>query len=329
MKTFFPTKHRTLLIGGIINLLVLCILVMTMIGPSQGTQAHMADKWDYNSTDDSLPPCATATSISGNGCLTPSNQPPSCPINPQNFQYSDTWPTVGPMLLTTMSQELQDQNGRTIGVYDIYGRLVLEDHCSVATLMQKLKLDGQPIQSNQTYLLEEDALIQAAIANVSSTPLLLALVWVITQNNSQQLDSWFSAAILTDPINVSTQPTSTAQPTPTAPPALYPIPTFSPLSGVSVPSSMQQLPQQVSIVGNNGQYVFEPPVLLVPKGATVKWMNNSGVVQTIVSDTNAFPASSNCGPGKAVQIVFPTPGYFPYHSGTNPSVKGLVIVTSS
>ena len=73
-------------------------------------------------------------------------------------------------------------------------------------LAQTLKLNGQPIQPNQAYMLEQDALIQTAIANASNTQLLIALVWVVSQNNYQQLDNWFSSAILTDPINSNAQP---------------------------------------------------------------------------------------------------------------------------
>lgn len=451
MKTFFCAKRRALLIGGIINLLVLCILVIATIGPSQGIQAQMADNqqdpfsvfcnfyyylgkdlnadaditacskqsntflsllqqeasdnykkwpkqaslndlamagqlvnpqtkspintprdfqaaiptadgdllsllqgdgeflpalWDYNSTYDNILPCGTATSNSelpsNSNCSNQPNQAPNCPINPQSFQHSDIWPTVGPMFLATISQELQDQKGQALGMYDIYGRLLLKAHCSMATLAQTLQLNGQPIQPNQAYLLEQDTMVQAAIANTSNTPLLLALVWAVTQNNYQQLDNWFSAAILTDPINLHTQPPSDTQsastpdaqstPNSTPIPDAQPIPnlqpTFSPLSGISVPSSSPQSTiQQVKIVKKDGKYAFDPAILIVPKGATVEWINNSDIAQTIVSDTNAFSASSSCDPQQTVQIPFNTTGFFPYHSGTNSDAKAIVIVT--
>ncbi|HEY4036657.1 MAG TPA: cupredoxin domain-containing protein [Ktedonobacteraceae bacterium] len=441
MKTFFSTKHRALLIGGVVNLLILCIVVTVTLGPSPGIHAQRAwnqqdpfsvfcnfyyhdgkdisadadtatcnkqsstflsllqqetssdnytkwpqqvslddiamagqlvnpqtktpiktqhdfqaaipvadtdllnlfqgdseflpTVWDYNSTYDYLPPCGTATSNSElpiSTCPNQPNQAPSCPVNPQSFQHTDIWPVVGPMLLTTISQDLQDQNGHAIGTYDIYGRLLLQDHCSVATLAQTLKLNGQPIQPNQAYLLEQDALIQTAIANASNTQLLIALVWVVSQNNYQQLDNWFSSAILTDPINSNAQPAPNYQPTPNYQPPPSVQPTFSPLSSVSVassaPQSVPQSVQQVNIVEKNGKYSFEPPIVIVPKGTTVEWINNSDAAQTIVSDTNAFSASSSCGSQQTIQMVFNTPGPFGYHSGTNPYMRATVIVTS-
>lgn len=442
MKPFFPTKHKALLIGGAINLLMLCILVTSAIGPSLMAYAQMTDNqqdpfsifcnfyyhagkdlnadadtticskqsntflsllqqetspdnynkwpkqvslndiaiagqlvnpqtknlintqhdfqttipmadiglltllqpdsaflptlWAYNSTYNYLPPCDTATSNStphsNSSCSNQPNQAPSCPINSQSFQHSDIWPTVGPLLLTAMSQELQDQNGQALGPYDIYGRLLLKGHCSMATLAQTLKQNGQPIQSNQAYQLEQDALIQAAIANSSNTPLLLALVWSVSQNTYQQLDNWFSAAILTDPINWNAQPTPNTQPTPNIPPLPDTQPSFIPLSSIPIASSAPQsnpLPiQQVNIVKKNGKYSFEPPILIVPKGTSVLWINNTDKVQTIISDTNTFTDSSVCGPKQILQMVFNTTGPFPYHSGTNPDAKAIVIVKS-
>ena len=457
MKTFSSAKRRALLIGGVVNLLILCILVVATIGPSQGIQAQMADNqqdsfsvfcnfyyhvgkdlnadaditacskqsntllsllqqeasdnykkwpkqaslndlatagqlvdpqtkspintphdfqtaipaadgdllsllqgdgeflpalWDYNSTYDNILPCGTATSnselSSSSNCSNQPNQAPNCPINPQSFKHSDIWPTVGPMFLATISQELQDQKGQALGTYDIYGRLLLKAHCSMATLAQTLQLNRQPIQPNQAYLLEQDTLVQVAIANASNTPLLLALVWAVTQNNYQQLDNWFSAAMLTDPINLHTQPPSDAQSTPgstptpdaqstpssTPTPDAQSIPnlqpTFSPLSGISVPSSASKSAvQQVKIVKKDGKYTFEPPILIIPKGTTVEWINNSDTVQKIASDSSAFPDSSSFEPTKTLQMVFNTTGPFPYHSGTNPDAKAIVLVAPS
>jgi plastocyanin len=238
-----------------------------------------------------------------------------------------------------MGKELQDQKSQPIGIYGIYGRLLLKAHCSMATLAQTLRLNGQPIQPNQAYLLEQDALIQVAVSHASNTPLLLALVWAVTQKNYQQLDNWFSAAILTYPINLNAQSAPDAQstPTPTPTPDIQliqnPEPPFSPLSAISVGSSASQsgshTMQQVKIVKKDGKYAFDPSILIVPKGTTVEWINNSDTAQTVVSDTNAFSASSSCGPTQTIQMLFNTPGAFSYHSGTNPDAKAVVIVTAS
>jgi len=287
--------------------------------------------WDYNSTYDYAPLCSTPTpnpALPANACPNQPNQPPTCPVNPQSFQYSDIWPAVGPMLLTTISQELQDQNGQHIGIYDIYGRLLLQGRCSFATLAQTLKLNGQPIQSNQAYLLEQDALVQIAVTNAPKTPsnnqLLLALVWAASQTNNQQLDSWFSAAIITDPINPSSQPSTSSQITP----GPQSTPSSQPPSSVSVGSTQSSSTVQVKIVEQNGKYSFEPLIVKITKGTKIVWTNSSGDTHTVTSDNNAFAASPNLRPNQTFSMVFPTVGTFTYHSAKHDYMKGIVVVTS-
>ena len=145
-------------------------------------------------------------------CITP--QPASCPSNPQNFLDSDVWPVTGPKLLTVASQTLQNPNGQTSGIYDIYSRLLLQGQCSAATLAQIMKLNGKPVTADQAYQWERDTLITVAIANSSNTQLVTALILVIIQPDNKQVDSWFSGAIITNPINRPAAPTPIATPIP-------------------------------------------------------------------------------------------------------------------
>ena len=297
----------------------------------QKDSQFLPNLWNYNSTYDNISLCGTATTKSklpANACLNQTNQPPTCPVNPQSFQHSDIWPVVGPTLLATISQELQDQNGQHIGIYDIYGRLLLQDHCSVATLAQTLKRKGQPIQLNQAYQLEQDALVQVAIANSSNTQLLLALVSAASQTNNQQLDSWFSAAIITDPINPSVPPPASTQPsTSTLTPSTQTTPSSQSSPGVSVGSGPPST-GQVKIGEKNGNYSFDPPIVMITKGTKVVWTNSSDDSHTVTSDTNAFTASASLAQNQTFEMVFNTVGTFAYHCAKHPYMKAIVVVTS-
>jgi plastocyanin len=281
--------------------------------------------WTYNSTYDYLPSCDTSSSsspqVDSSACSsqgTPASRPAFCSVNPQNFQYSNMWPTIGPMLLTRISWLLQNHRGQHIDTYGIYARLVLQDHCSVSTLAQSLLLKGQPVSPSQAYQLEQDVLVQTAIANTSNTPLLLALVWIVSQTNKSQLDRWFSAAIITNPINPNTLLAGgTPQPTPSSP------------ARVSVDSGQSPSPVHIKIVGKNGQYYFEPPIVEASKGTTITWTNTSDTSFVITSDSKVFTASSPLAANQTFQWIPTTTGAFVYHSAnSSSSIKGVIIVTS-
>ncbi len=281
--------------------------------------------WTYNSTYDHVPSCDTSSSpfpqVNSSACSsqsTSANQPVFCHVNPQDFQYSDMWPTIGPMLLTRISRLLQNHNGQHIDTYGIYARLVLQDHCSVSTLAQSLLLKGQSVSPSQGYQLEQDVLVQTAIANTSNTPLLLALVWIISQTNKSQLDRWFSAAIITNPINPNTQPTGD-----------IPQPTQNSPARVSIDSGQPPSPVNIKIVGKNGQYYFKPPIVEVSKGTTITWTNTSDTSFAIASNHNAFTSTSSLAVNQTFQWIPTTTGAFVYHGASNSSsIKGIIIVTS-
>jgi len=309
----------------------------------QGDAQFLPTLWDYNSTYNSLLTCSTANtnSIPVSTCSAHSS---NCAINPQNFQYSSIWPVLGPILLATISQQLQDHQNQLIDAYGIYGRLLLQNHCSVAALAQTLRLNGQSIQLNQAYQLEQDALVQIAIANSSNSQLLTALIWAASQTSNQQLDNWFSAAIITNPINpnappMSAQPTTSAQPTsapPTtsaqpmsAPPTTSAQPTTSlqqPPSNVSVgPASLSQSIIIVNIIKKNGDISFDPPIVRIPKGTTVIWVNNTDASQTVTTDSDTF-TPIKLPPNQKSSTAFPNTGNFTFQCKDHASSQATVIV---
>jgi plastocyanin len=230
------------------------------------------------------------------------------------------------MLLTTISQQLQDHKGRHIDTFGIYGRLLLQDNCSVATLAQTLLLNGQDVQASQAYQMEQDALVQIAIANSSNTQLLIALIWAAGQANSQLLDSWFSAAIITYPINLNAQPTtSTASTQPTTSTL-----TSQPPTSVSVGLSPQpqQAIQIINIIQKNDKTAFDPPIVMITKGTKIVWKNTSADSHTVTPEApNAFTASSSLAPGQTFQWIPTTAGTYAYHCSKHSYMKAIVVVT--
>ena len=193
-------------------------------GP-QGDQL-VSSLWNYLLTSSDAPPPPAPP-------VKASDQPPGCPGSSQTFQSSDLWPVVGPMLLTSVSQSMQDRNGQNLGVYDAYGRLLLQNHCSVAALGLTMKaLNGNTqITAATVSQWERDAL--ATVANSSSlanNSSVKGLFSVLGQPDNTLIDSWFSAAIMTHPITAltaSTAPSTSGSATPTA----------SPTSGSATPTA--------------------------------------------------------------------------------------------
>ncbi len=81
------------------------------------------------------------------------------------------------------------------------------------------------------------------------------------------------------------------------------------------------------MVGKNGEYAFEPPIVMVTKGTKVVWTNTSDDSQTVTSDTKAFTAPPPLAPNQAFPMVFNTAGTFAYHCAKPPYMKALVVVT--
>jgi hypothetical protein len=166
-------------------------------------QQMLSTLWNYTITVSNTPPPPPPVSVS--------DAPPSCPVNSQSFQGADLWSGVGPSFLTTTSNSLQDQNGNHVGIYDIYGRLLLQNHCSIgAFAMTMATVNGQPITLDRLSDWERDTLSAAAYsASLANAPSAKALICLLAQPDNRLIDNWFSSAIITHPISSLTISTAT------------------------------------------------------------------------------------------------------------------------
>jgi hypothetical protein len=193
----------------------------------QGDQLLSA-LWTYHLTNDNAPPPPPPT-------LNASDAPPSCPNSTQSFQRSEVWPALGPKLITATDQSVVDTNNAHLGTFNVYGRLLLEDHCSIANLLGTTQVNGQPIKlngqlkpsSDQISQWERDTLANVANANSSDDALAKAIFCTEALTDNTLVDSWFSAAVITFPITTlttSTAPLTTASTAPSALPAVSGLP---------------------------------------------------------------------------------------------------------
>jgi hypothetical protein len=186
----------------------------------QGTQLLSA-LWGYKLANNNAPPPPPPP-------VPVSDLPPSCPVNSQSFLNSQLWSSVGPTLLTDTDNALQNQDGRHLGIYDIYGRLLLQNHCSIAAVAQTMELNGQVSPStDQISEWERNVLATVALANLSNTTLAATVIVLEAQPDDTLIDCWISAAVITHPttsLTTSTAPatsgsTPTSGPNPIAVPA--------------------------------------------------------------------------------------------------------------
>ena len=70
---------------------------------------------------------------------------------------------------------------------------------------------------------------------------------------------------------------------------------------------------------------FNPGIITVDLFSTVTWTNKSGVVETVTSDAGLFD-SGNIANNKIFSYLFTTAGTFYYHSASNTTLTGTVIV---
>jgi len=80
----------------------------------------------------------------------------------------------------------------------------------------------------------------------------------------------------------------------------------------------------VSIPG----FSFDPAVLSIEEGMTVKWTNNHTIPHTSTSD-DAIWDSGSLSPGAAFSYTFDSLGTFPYHCTFHPTMLGTITVTPS
>ena len=56
---------------------------------------------------------------------------------------------------------------------------------------------------------------------------------------------------------------------------------------------------------------FSPSTMTVPRGTTITWKNNDGIVHTTTSNTGVWN-SGDVAPGSSKMVTFNTAGTFPY-----------------
>ncbi len=75
-----------------------------------------------------------------------------------------------------------------------------------------------------------------------------------------------------------------------------------------------------------GDFFFNPAVLQIQPGQTVRWTNNGAHMHTSTSD-NSFWNSDTLNPGQFFDHTFPSEGVYPYHCELHPLLmKGTIIV---
>ncbi len=77
----------------------------------------------------------------------------------------------------------------------------------------------------------------------------------------------------------------------------------------------------VSIV----DFAFEAPMLEVPVGTTVEWINNDSFAHSVVAEDGSFQ-SEDLAPGDHFTFTFSTPGSFAYLCGIHPSMRATIVV---
>jgi plastocyanin len=86
-------------------------------------------------------------------------------------------------------------------------------------------------------------------------------------------------------------------------------------------SSGSGQPNTVVISG----FAFNPSTITVPKGTTVTWRNDDGVMHTSTSDSGVWN-TGDIAPGTTKTAVFNTSGTFPFHCLHHYMMTGSIIV---
>ena len=74
-------------------------------------------------------------------------------------------------------------------------------------------------------------------------------------------------------------------------------------------------------------FAYYPPVLTVPRGTTVTWINKYPIAHKVTSD-GASPnfSSPSLTTGASFTWTFTDPGNFTYYCGNHPGMKGKIVV---
>lgn len=78
---------------------------------------------------------------------------------------------------------------------------------------------------------------------------------------------------------------------------------------------------EVKIAGHR----YEPRVITIARGATVRWVNEDDDLHTVTADDGAF-ASRGIDTHEAFTFTFPAAGTYAYHCALHPTMTGKVVV---
>jgi plastocyanin len=73
------------------------------------------------------------------------------------------------------------------------------------------------------------------------------------------------------------------------------------------------------------EHRYAPEAVTVPRGTTVRWVNDDDDPHTVTSDQDAF-ASPGMDKREAWTFTFSAPGTYAYHCALHPTMTGTVVV---
>ncbi len=104
----------------------------------------------------------------------------------------------------------------------------------------------------------------------------------------------------------------------------------SPSSASSSGAAATQTPAPAAGAGNAitiSSTGFSPNALTVKVGTVVTWTNNDTAAESVTSDNANVFDSGSLNPGATYQFTFTQAGTYTYHSTTNPTLIGTILVT--
>jgi plastocyanin len=99
-------------------------------------------------------------------------------------------------------------------------------------------------------------------------------------------------------------------------------------AGLEPPGGKAELKARAANVAEVALYEnrFEPPMLTVAAGTTVRWTNRGGHQHTVTSDKGDW-GSAGLAPAAVYSYTFTHPGEYPYHCEVHPrEMRGTVVV---
>ncbi len=97
--------------------------------------------------------------------------------------------------------------------------------------------------------------------------------------------------------------------------------------GSPTPTEPTAPPLAVTVTtGSSPPPRFIPSTTTLAVGGTVTWRNGSPVNHTVISKTDAWPASPELAPAETFQVTFPAAGVFGYRCSLHPGMEGSITV---